>query len=97
MENKTAEEILTKIYQAQNCNEELQIEITLNPDKRLIIQAMKEYASQERLKGITEGFNAAREIEEYRYSHDDTGKGPFLATVEKYENINHYLNSKNKP
>ena len=38
---KTAEEILKEVYQDK---EDLQLAITLNPDKRLLIKAMKKYA-----------------------------------------------------
>ena len=51
-----------------------------------LAKKIQEFASQERLKGITEGFNAAREVE----APNDTpfGSGPL------YKNLDDYLNSK---
>lgn len=51
---------------------------------------IKEYASQEREKGVIEGFNAAREVENTSFPLDYT---PEL----KYPTKEDYLNSKNKP
>lgn len=84
MENKTAEidvfELAEKLMASQN------IEAS--------VWLIKEYASQEREKGIIEGFNAAREKEDLKKIDEVDGGETWLNDCLKYKDSTDYLNSK---
>lgn len=86
MENKTAEQVL----KSKGVTEYSQHHNYAYLYKS-IVKAMEEYASQERLKGIEEGFNAARERED---GIEFDGEVNYPASVYKYTTPQDYLNSK---
>ena len=84
----TAEEILRKVYSSDE--ENLQLHITLNPDKARILKAMKQYAQAKLLEALE------KEVIKARVSKDISIKEKVLKHIVSEEVLDKYISDAQK-